>query len=164
LSRGTLQSVKEGGTVYALLPSEAPRNAGRNVDDTPPSDTTALISAKDDLIATLQEQLAAERQSSAELRRIVAGLTRSSRVSPPDRTPLRKQQMFLRSREPQAPDLHRALSHLRSVGSRPIASTQSSRGPLFTVGVVQPWRRSSRLHIHLEYEGRLREDGKNGLP
>jgi hypothetical protein len=73
LSRGTLQSVKEDGTVYVLLETDRLRYT----DDTPtdiPDEPTALISAKDETIRVLREQLEAERAASAELRRIVAGL------------------------------------------------------------------------------------------
>jgi predicted ArsR family transcriptional regulator len=73
LSRGTLDSVKEDGTVYVLLPSDMSRDA----DDTPgdiPHEHGALISAKDETIRVLREQLESERAASAELRRIVAGL------------------------------------------------------------------------------------------
>jgi hypothetical protein len=38
------------------------------------SDSTALISAKNETIATLRDQLEAERQAHAEARRIIAGL------------------------------------------------------------------------------------------
>jgi hypothetical protein len=40
--------------------------------DASPSESSALISAKDDLIATLREQLLAERQAHAEARRLLA--------------------------------------------------------------------------------------------
>jgi hypothetical protein len=79
LKRGKLPSVKEGATVYVLLdadqtpPEQSPNTA--QTTDRATSDTTALISAKDETIALLRQQLEAERQSSAELRRIVAALT-----------------------------------------------------------------------------------------
>jgi hypothetical protein len=78
LSRGTLRSVKEGGTVYVLLPSSATdmsTDRKRDADDTPGgiprSDNDALISAKDETIVTLREQLEAERQAHAEARRLL---------------------------------------------------------------------------------------------
>jgi len=42
--------------------------------DQPQTDTTALISAKDETIAALRDQLEAERQAHAEAREIIAGL------------------------------------------------------------------------------------------
>jgi hypothetical protein len=80
LSRGTLKSEKEKGTVYVLLQTDrsrstadTPRHTGdRSTDIT--GDPTSLISAKDETIRLLTEQLEAERAASAELRRIVAGL------------------------------------------------------------------------------------------
>ncbi len=78
LSRGSLRSVKEEGTVYVLLPADMSRDTGRDTRDTPhdmpPSDSSALISAKDETISTLRDQLEAERQAHAEARRIIAGL------------------------------------------------------------------------------------------
>jgi hypothetical protein len=68
LSRGTLQSIKEGDTVIVLLPE---RHTERDTGDIP-DERDALISAKDDLIATLHEQLEAERQAHAEARRLLA--------------------------------------------------------------------------------------------
>src|ERR687884_687482 len=73
LSRGTLESVKEDGTVYVLLSTDRVRHTG----DIPPDmsvESSALISAKDETIRVLTAQLEAERAASAELRRIVAGL------------------------------------------------------------------------------------------
>jgi hypothetical protein len=91
LSRRTLNSVKEDGTVYVLLEADrlrhtddtsdgTPRSAdnrSRYTDDTSddiPGDSDSLISAKDETIRVLSEQLEAERTASSELRRIVAGL------------------------------------------------------------------------------------------
>ncbi len=76
--RGTLPVERERGTVYVLLDYPADdRTTGdqpRTTGDRPPSDSTALISAKDETIATLRDQLEAERQAHAEARRIIAGL------------------------------------------------------------------------------------------
>jgi hypothetical protein len=86
LSRGTLRSVKEDGTVYVLLETDRLRYT----DDTPndiPDEPTALISAKDETIRVLREQLEAERAASAELRRIVAGLVQRVPELEPAREP-----------------------------------------------------------------------------
>jgi len=73
LSRGTLDNAKEDGTVYVLLEADRVRHTADESYDIP-GDAGALISAKDETIRVLQEQLEAEREASAELRRIVAGL------------------------------------------------------------------------------------------
>lgn len=62
VKRGTLPSTREGGRMYVLLDTEPTPEPER------PHDRTS------ELIATLREQLAAERQAHAEARRIIAGL------------------------------------------------------------------------------------------
>src|SRR5919112_1408434 len=84
LSRGTLKSEKEKGTVYVLLETDRSQSTANTPSDTSRytgdrstdimGDPTSLISAKDETIQLLTEQLEAERAASAELRRIVAGL------------------------------------------------------------------------------------------
>jgi len=97
LSRGTLNSEKDDGTVYVLLPAHKMKHANyrsrytddnqdgvsqyigtsQHIDDTPNGireNSASLISSKDETIRVLSEQLEAERTASAELRRIVAGL------------------------------------------------------------------------------------------
>ena len=84
LSRGTLESVKENGTVFVLLP----REMSRDVTDTPtniPRDATnmpsemsrdveALLAAKDETIRILTQQLGRAEERDRENRRIIAGL------------------------------------------------------------------------------------------
>jgi predicted ArsR family transcriptional regulator len=80
IKRGKLESVKEppaaGGTFYVLLeadrtrPNTDPTSQGQ--DQTADQTGPALLEAKDDLIATLREQLQAERQAHAEARRLLA--------------------------------------------------------------------------------------------
>jgi DNA-binding transcriptional MerR regulator len=68
--RGTLQSEKDStGRVYVYLNDDSSKTKHR-LDSEP----TALISAKDETIAVLREQLEAERDAHAEARRIIAGL------------------------------------------------------------------------------------------
>jgi hypothetical protein len=74
LSRGTLRSVKESGTVYVLLPAGMPRDATDTQDDMPPSDSEALTSELRDRLRYVEAQLEAERQAHSEARRIIAGL------------------------------------------------------------------------------------------
>jgi excisionase family DNA binding protein len=66
IHRGTLDTEREGGTVYVRL----------NADDTTNERTeqSELVQTLREYNASLERQLNAERESSAELRRIVAGL------------------------------------------------------------------------------------------
>jgi hypothetical protein len=84
LSRGTLDSVKENGSVFVLLdadkvrytdgtPTDRPQHTGGTPSDIS-EDSGALIASKDETIRVLLSQLEAERAASAEMRRIVAGL------------------------------------------------------------------------------------------
>ena len=76
LSRGTLRSVKESGTVYVLLPADIQRDAERDAADIPggmsPSDSDALTSELRDRLRYVEGQLEAERQAHAESRRLLA--------------------------------------------------------------------------------------------
>ena len=72
VARGTIRYERgEHGRVWVIL--DADQDTASKVQDTdkPQSDTTALISAKDETIATLREQLEAERQGHAETRRLL---------------------------------------------------------------------------------------------
>ena len=73
LSRGTLDSVKENGTVFVLLKTDTSRHTDGTSDDIP-GESDVLISAKDETIRVLTEQLEAEREANRENRRIIAGL------------------------------------------------------------------------------------------
>ena len=77
VQRDTIAHEKDtAGRVWILLDADRTRHdtdqdtAGRRQDSEP----DPLISAKDETIATLREQLVAERQAHAEARRIIAGL------------------------------------------------------------------------------------------
>jgi hypothetical protein len=88
LSRGTLDSVRENGSVFVLLnpdkvqytadrsrhTNDIPTDRPRHTTGTPDDISEDLIAAKDETIHMLLSQLEAERTASAELRRIVAGL------------------------------------------------------------------------------------------
>lgn len=68
--RGSLDSEKErDGRVYVYLNNDLSETRPR-----PDSESTVLISAKDETIAVLKEQLEAEREAHREARRIIAGL------------------------------------------------------------------------------------------
>ena len=75
---GTLQSVKEGATVYVVLPpDQSPPERDRVTDQTSDRaqyEPEALISEMRGRIEDLREQLEAERRAHAEARRIIAGL------------------------------------------------------------------------------------------
>jgi hypothetical protein len=61
LSRGTLGSVKEEGTVYVLLPADTPRDAARDAGDTPSADR--LYQEMSERIAYLERQVEEEREA-----------------------------------------------------------------------------------------------------
>jgi hypothetical protein len=67
VKRGTLPSTREGGRLYVLLDTEPTPEPERPHDRT--HDRTS------ELIATLREQLEAERRANEENRRIIAALT-----------------------------------------------------------------------------------------
>jgi hypothetical protein len=72
ISRGTIPHERdEDGRVWVILDTD--QDAASKVQDVdqPQSDATALISAKDETIATLRDQLEAERQAHAEARRLL---------------------------------------------------------------------------------------------
>ncbi len=75
LSRGTLASTKEEGTVYILLPADMSRDTEGDTGDTPggipPSDSEALTSELRDRLRYVEGQLEAERQAHAEARRLL---------------------------------------------------------------------------------------------
>jgi IS30 family transposase len=75
IRRGTIQSEKdESGRIYVYVPASETVHKTDQDTSQPSSDSTALISAKDETIAALRDQLEAERQAHAEARRIIAGL------------------------------------------------------------------------------------------
>jgi hypothetical protein len=78
IKRGTLEHERHSGAVYVLLHADQMPTGRQPGDDQttdqPQSDSSALISAKDETIAALHDQLEAERQAHAEARRIIAGL------------------------------------------------------------------------------------------
>jgi hypothetical protein len=75
VQRGTLPYEKASdGRVWIVLDAVQDSTGHRQDTDQPQSDSGALISAKDETITTLRDQLEAERQAHAEARRIIAGL------------------------------------------------------------------------------------------
>ena len=92
IKRGTLEHERHSGTVYVLLAADQTTDQARpdtdQTTDRLQSDSAALISAKDETITTLRDQLEAERQAHAEARRIIAGLVeRIPAIEAPAGTP-----------------------------------------------------------------------------
>src|SRR5215204_3869213 len=75
IKRGTLDHERTDKGVFVFLEAEQttdrPRPATDQTTDRLQSDSSALISAKDETIATLRDQLEAERQAHAEARRLL---------------------------------------------------------------------------------------------
>jgi flagellar motility protein MotE (MotC chaperone) len=75
IKRGTMDHVRVGGRVFVLLGDDESRpGRDQDIDQAGDQGTTAPEDRTAELIATLQEQLQAERQAHAEARRIIAGL------------------------------------------------------------------------------------------
>jgi hypothetical protein len=86
LSRGTLKSVKEGGTVYVLLETDRTRHTDDISSDIPGDAPQALVGEMRSRIESLERQLEQANERDRENRRIIAALT--SRIpaieAPPD--------------------------------------------------------------------------------
>jgi hypothetical protein len=80
IRRGTLPVEREGGRVYVLLEGapegrttdDQPRTTGDRTSDRSQSDASALISSKDETIASLREQLEQANERDRENRRLLA--------------------------------------------------------------------------------------------
>ena len=70
LSRGTLESVKEGRRVYVLLKPDVTTSDNDRTDD-----RTRYVNSLDEQVEYLRGLLDAEREANRENRRIIAGLT-----------------------------------------------------------------------------------------
>jgi hypothetical protein len=75
LSRGTLRSVKQGGTVYVLLPADTARDAEQDAADIPTDTPQALVEEMRERITDLRQQLEQANERDRENRRIIAALT-----------------------------------------------------------------------------------------
>jgi len=73
IKRDTIAHVREGGRVYVLLGTDQSRPGHGQYTDQG-ARPASLDERTDELIATLREQLEAERRAHAEARRIIAGL------------------------------------------------------------------------------------------
>jgi hypothetical protein len=123
IKRGTLKHERHSGTVYVLLDADQSTNRPRpDTDQTADrlqSAGAALISAKDETITTLRDQLEAERQAHAEARRIIAGLVeRIPAIAAPA----------------EAPEASETVEEQQGRGQPP------SDAPDAPEGVQRPWR------------------------
>ncbi len=73
LSRGTLRSEKRAGRVFVLIDRDMVRPTERHTADTT-TDTTGLVDALRQQIASLERQLGVANEANRENRRIIAGL------------------------------------------------------------------------------------------
>jgi hypothetical protein len=72
ISRGTIPHERdEEGRVWVILDTDQGAASKVQDADQPQSDATALISAKDETIATLRDQLEAERHAHAKAKRLL---------------------------------------------------------------------------------------------
>ncbi len=110
IKRGTLRSERRAGRVFVLLGS------GRPTERTEPTeDRTA------ELIATLREQLRAERQAHAEARRIIAGLV--ERIPPAIEAPREAREA------PETAEEEAERVRARSDAPSPHSEAQATRRP-----------------------------------
>ena len=70
IKRGTLPTVKEGGTVYVVFGGTSEATHPPHADE--PSDQSELVESLQDQITYLRQQLAAERDANSENRRLLA--------------------------------------------------------------------------------------------
>jgi hypothetical protein len=75
LSRGTLRSVKESGTVYVLLETDRTRHTGDIPNDIPSDTPQVLVVEMRGRIESLERQLEQANERDRENRRIIAALT-----------------------------------------------------------------------------------------
>src|SRR5215213_3870497 len=85
LSRGTLKSIKEGGTVYVLLETDRTRHTGDIPTDRPSDTPQPLVEEMRGRIESLERQLEQANERDRENRRIIAALTsRIPALEPPE--------------------------------------------------------------------------------
>jgi hypothetical protein len=75
LSRGTLKSVKEAGTVYVLLETDRTRHTGDRPNDRSTDTPPELVDQMQARIDSLERQLEQANERDRENRRIIAALT-----------------------------------------------------------------------------------------
>jgi predicted ArsR family transcriptional regulator len=87
IKRGTLESVKEGGTVYVMLDTDQTRPTVDPTSDQTQERVNVLIDSLQDQVTFLRGQLTAEREAHSEARRIIAALTQRIPELEPPREP-----------------------------------------------------------------------------
>ena len=92
VKRGTIAHERQGGRVYVLLGADQYRSGHDQPTDQVSDQRSSVPPGDEDrtaeLIATLREQLQAERQAHAEARRIIAGLVeRIPAIEAPQESP-----------------------------------------------------------------------------
>jgi hypothetical protein len=86
IKRGTLPTVKEGGTVYVVLSGSSEANQPPHTDE--PSDKSKLVESLQDQVAYLRQQLNAEREAGRRKDHLLAAaLDRIPAVEAPEETP-----------------------------------------------------------------------------
>jgi hypothetical protein len=70
IKRGTLPTVKEGGTVYVVFGGTSEATHPPHADE--PSDQSELVESLQDQVTYLRQQLEAERDANSENRRLLA--------------------------------------------------------------------------------------------
>jgi hypothetical protein len=86
LSRGTLKSVKEAGTVYVLLEGDRPQHISDIPTDRPPDISRELVEELRDRVRSLEDKLQQANDRDRENRRIIAALTSRIPELPPSST------------------------------------------------------------------------------
>jgi hypothetical protein len=118
VKRGTIDHVRVGGRVYVLLGDDESR-PGRNqhTDQVGDQRTRAPEDRTAELIATLREQLQAERQAHAEARRLLAAaLERIPAIEAPAETPEASETL---EEEPERAEPHPATGGAQEGVQRP---------------------------------------------
>jgi hypothetical protein len=113
LSRGTLKSVKESGTVYVLLETDRTRHT----DDIPNDTPQALVVEMRGRIESLEHQLEQANERDRENRRIIAALTsRIPAIEAPQEATGGTETV---EEEPQRAEPHPATGGAQEVAQRP---------------------------------------------
>jgi hypothetical protein len=108
IKRGTLPTVKEGGTVYVVFGGTSEATHPPHADE--PSDQSELVESLQDQITYLRQQLAAERDANSENRRLLAAaLERIPAIEAPEEA----------GEPPDAPEARSSTEEQQEPTSRP---------------------------------------------
>jgi hypothetical protein len=117
LSRGTLKSVKESGTVYVLLETDRTRHTDDISSDMPGDTPQALVGEMRSRIESLERQLAQANERDRENRRIIAALT--SRIPAIEAPPDERESPEAVEEEPEGAGPHPATRSSQEGAQRP---------------------------------------------